>query len=135
MELTDQIANVEIERVRKYALAHRFDLEKVKAITQGVDGSTSNPLFIMNLPDKVCIRYTIEEHPGGWFNHVAVSIGGKRPQDPVAMALACLVARPLSVKRIDNKGEVCVYTSPDGNERHILLPFVDPDVDKIVIAT
>jgi hypothetical protein len=135
MDLTDRIAEAEMEKVRKYALAHRFDLEKVKAIAQGVEaGPGDNPLFVMNLPKRVRVVFSIEQHPGGWMNHMAISIEGKATIDQLGMALACHISRPLGPKQIKKADEVLVYTSADKTERHYLIPFVDPDVDKTTIS-
>lgn len=128
MNLTDEIAQREIERVRGYALAHRLSLDQVKEIASGVRAEVSNnPCYVMTLPRGLVVVYSVEEHPSGWYNHMLVSENGTSPAAPLATAIAIHVARPNGPERLE-KGESCTYIQPDGMGINVLIPFIESKV-------
>ena len=135
MEFLDVVAQKEIERVTQYALTHRLDLAMVKAIAAGTHADISNnPLRVAHLPRGFVATYAIEEHPGGWYNHVVVSLNGSRPPQPVAFAIAIFICRPNGPEKLVDKSEACCYNSPDGKAINVLLPFVEKPEDKRIIT-
>lgn len=127
VNLNDTIAEKAIEKATAYALKNKLAVAEVKEIAAGTRASCrDNPCHTMHLPMGVTAVYSIEEHPGGWFNKVYVSVSGSMPQREVAYALAIHISRPHGPKKIDNPKDVLVYAEPDGTGINVLIPFVEP---------
>lgn len=132
MNLADVVAEKGIEKVVAYALRHKISMQHVKEIAAGTRASCrDNPCHVISLPRGMTLAYSIEEHPGGWYNKAYISINGGIPNYELAMAMAVHVTRPHGPKAL-KKGDSLVYMEPDGTGVNVLIPFVEPSRIKII---
>lgn len=133
MTFTDKLALDAMERARAYALSHRFDLDQVKKLNAGTLDVSTNPQFKAILPAGFEVTYTVEQHPGGWYNHLNVSQNGACPVPAVAMAVAIFACRPNGPSKIESKDDACIYQAVDGLSLNVLIPFEEEPV--VVVVT
>jgi hypothetical protein len=122
MALIDDIADTEIKRVTKYALANRLSINMVKEIADGTRIIDNNPNYVLHLPQGITATYTIEEHMGGWYNHISVAIN-----EHISINLATKLAAYIAHNQVcqgSGDSDCCLYTIP-GKSIHVLLPFCE----------
>jgi transposase len=73
----------EIYELRHFAENNRISLAKRSAmVAQKIKAIGDDPRYRREIPVKVRICFSIEEHPGGWFRHLSVSIAHAKPPNP-----------------------------------------------------
>lgn len=64
-----------IKNLIRYAENNKLTIKDMKLLMQGIVAPPGdNPNFSVMLPVQFRVVFTIEQHPGGWFKHLSISV-------------------------------------------------------------
>lgn len=124
----DDTAETEVKRVKEFALARRQSIQEImRRMNKEDEAPGDDPQYMMEMRDGWKIVYTVEQHPGGWFHHISISVDPRDQEKPwpaiegVEMILKLFGIGPI-------KAQAHGWTEDTGHRKavNLLFPFTEP---------
>lgn len=124
----DKTATAGAAKVKAFGLMHRLSVHDVMRLLKG-QGSIpgDDTQRVLNIVDGWRVVYTVEQHPGGWFHHISISIAPQNankpfPNDHGVQEILNLFGLGL----LKNHTHGWVEDSTIGQAINLLFPFTEP---------
>lgn len=122
--ISDEIKKT-IKKLMVYAEDHKISYDKMKKIMdRKLPPPGDNKNYVITIPLNFRVVFTIEQHPGGWFKHLSVSVPVKN-KGPHPQAVEMIMAE-FEMGDLNARPGNSVYIEEIGNGYkaiNILCPF------------
>jgi hypothetical protein len=126
------MARLEVERVKRFALANRRSLHDVFRAGARQDLPGFNPGHVLMFADGWKIVYSIEQHPGLWAHHISVSVDGPKTTDGLPSRQGVETILALFGLPAVKKSAFVYEEDLDGGGKaiNLLFPFQEPEIEQ-----
>ena len=119
MLIVDDSTRENIQRLKKFADERRLYLPDILRIMGGAAPPGDDENRRVELGGGWKAVYTIEQHPSGWYQHISISVAGKKqPAKAAVMLLLGLFQLP----PVQQAAHQWWEKTPDGNAVNLMFP-------------